>query len=135
MLWVFSLHFQHFNYNLKFLENRGKLPTYFTIMTDFTTWSCIEYISPWSVIDLITLEVIWTDCTNKCKYNYHTNSAIQRSNNFQLSRSYFNKKCNGNCALCKVEKGKIPYLALTWICFPNLRLVLSISVCCCLSDV
>jgi len=33
---------------------------------------CIEYTSPWTVFELITLVVIGTDCTGSHKPNYHT---------------------------------------------------------------
>jgi hypothetical protein len=41
-------------------------------MTNFITYNCIEYISPWTGFKLTTLVVIGTDCIGSCKSNYHT---------------------------------------------------------------
>ena len=40
-------------------------------MTNFTTYCCIQYTSPWIKFELTTLVVIGTDCTSNCKSNYH----------------------------------------------------------------
>jgi len=49
-------------------------------LTDFITWCCIEYTSPWTEFELRTLVVIGTDCTCSCKSNYHTISTTTASN-------------------------------------------------------
>jgi hypothetical protein len=41
-------------------------------LTNFITYSCIEFTSPWEGFELTTLLVIGTDCTSSCKYSYHT---------------------------------------------------------------
>ena len=41
-------------------------------LTNFITECCIEYTSPWNGFKLTTLVVIFTDCTDNCKSNYHT---------------------------------------------------------------
>ena len=41
-------------------------------LTNFITYNCIEYISPWWELELTTLVVIRTDCIGSCKSNYHT---------------------------------------------------------------
>jgi hypothetical protein len=40
-------------------------------LTNFITWSFIEYTSPWAGFELTNLMVIGTDCTGSCKSNYH----------------------------------------------------------------
>jgi hypothetical protein len=45
-------------------------PTCRKSLTNFITWSCIEYTSPWAGSELTTLVAIGTDCT--CKSNCHT---------------------------------------------------------------
>ena len=41
-------------------------------LTNFITYCCIEYTSPWTQFELTTLVVIGTDCIGSCKSNYHT---------------------------------------------------------------
>ena len=41
-------------------------------LTNFITWCCIEYTSPWAKFELTTLVMTGTDCTGCCKSNYHT---------------------------------------------------------------
>jgi hypothetical protein len=41
-------------------------------LTNFITYCCIEYNSPWLVFELTTLVVIDTDSMGSCKSNYHT---------------------------------------------------------------
>jgi hypothetical protein len=49
-----------------------KPPTCRKSLTNFITWCCIEYTSPWTGFELKSLVVIGTDCTSNCKSNYHT---------------------------------------------------------------
>jgi len=35
--------------------------------TNFITYYCMEYTSPWTAFELTTLVVIGTDCTGSCK--------------------------------------------------------------------
>ena len=51
---------------------RRKALTCCKSLTNFITWSCIEYILPWAGFKLTTLVVICTDCIGSCKSNYHT---------------------------------------------------------------
>jgi hypothetical protein len=41
-------------------------------LTNFITYCCIEYTSPWTGLKLTTLVLIGIDCTGSCKSNYHT---------------------------------------------------------------
>ena len=47
-------------------------------LTNFITYCCIEYTSPWTGFELATLVVMGTDCigTCSCKSNYHTIKTI-----------------------------------------------------------
>jgi hypothetical protein len=40
-------------------------------LTNFITYCCIEYTSPWKGFELTTLAVIGTDCTGNCTSNYY----------------------------------------------------------------
>ena len=63
--------------------------TFLKSLTNFITWCCIEYTSPWAVFKLTTLVVIGTDCIGSCKSNYHTTTTAQ------LRRLFItNAKCN-----------------------------------------
>ena len=50
---------------------RRKPPICRKSLTNFITYCCIEYISPWVVFEPKTLVVIGTDCTDSWKFNYH----------------------------------------------------------------
>jgi hypothetical protein len=49
-------------------------------LTNFITYSCIEYTSPWAGFEFTILVVIGTDCIGSCISNYHviTNMMIPR---------------------------------------------------------
>ena len=72
-------HFQqHFSYivAVSFIgggnwSTRRKPSTCRHSLTNFITWCCNEYASPWTGFELTTLVVIGTDCTGSCKSNYH----------------------------------------------------------------
>ena len=54
------------------VEEAGKkLPTCRKSLTNFITYHCIDYTSPWMGFEITTLVVIDTDCTVSCKSNYH----------------------------------------------------------------
>ena len=53
-------------------STRRKPPTCCKSLTNFITYCCIEYTSPWVGFQLTTFVVIGTDCTGSCKSNYHT---------------------------------------------------------------
>jgi hypothetical protein len=48
--------------------NRRKSPSCRKSLTNFTTWCCIEYTSPWMRLERTTLVVIHTDYTDTCKF-------------------------------------------------------------------
>jgi hypothetical protein len=57
------------------LGNRStqkKPPTCRKSLTNFIAYCCIEYTSPSARLELTTLVVICSDCTGRCKSNYHT---------------------------------------------------------------
>jgi hypothetical protein len=49
-------------------------------LTNFITYCCVEYTSPWMGFELTTLVVIGTDCTGSCKSNYHTITTMTAPN-------------------------------------------------------
>ena len=49
-----------------------KPPTCRKSQSNFITYCCIEYTSPWTGFELTTSVVIGTDCTGSWKSNYHT---------------------------------------------------------------
>ena len=49
-----------------------KTTTYRKTLTNFITYCCIKYPSPWTGFEITTLVVIGTGCTGSCKSNYHT---------------------------------------------------------------
>jgi hypothetical protein len=51
---------------------RRKPQTYRTSLTNFITYCCIEYTSPWAGFELPTLMVMGTDCTGSCICSKHT---------------------------------------------------------------
>ena len=53
-------------------ESRRIPPTCRKSLTNFFTICCIEYTSPWTGFELMTLVVIDTDYTDSCKSDYHT---------------------------------------------------------------
>ena len=53
------------------MSTRGKSPTCHKSPTNFITWCCIEYTSPWAGIELTSVVVMGTDRTGSCKSNYH----------------------------------------------------------------
>ena len=53
------------------LVEETRLPEETSDMSQVTDKRCIEYTSPWGMID--------TDCTGSCKSNYHTNTATTAS--------------------------------------------------------
>ena len=40
-------------------------------LTNFITWCCIEYTSPWAGFELTTLVMIGNDYIDSCKFNCH----------------------------------------------------------------
>jgi hypothetical protein len=54
------------------LNTQRKPQTCRKLLTNFITWCCIEFTSPWAGFQLTTLVVIVTDCTGIWKSNYHT---------------------------------------------------------------
>jgi hypothetical protein len=50
--------------------------------SDFITYCCNEYTSPWTGLELTTLVVIGTDCTGSCKSNYNTIMTMTAPPNF-----------------------------------------------------
>ena len=64
-------------------------------LTNFITYGCIEYISPWAGFELTTSMVLGTDCAGSCKSNYHTIRATSASCNVSKERnkhSFFKTK-------------------------------------------
>jgi len=53
-------------------STRRKPPTCCKYLTNFITYCCIEYTSPWVGFKLTTLVVIGADCIGNCKSIYHT---------------------------------------------------------------
>jgi hypothetical protein len=53
-------------------SNQRKSPTCHKSLTNFVTYCCIEYTSPWTEFELTTSVVIDTDCIGRRKSNYHT---------------------------------------------------------------
>ena len=47
-----------------------KPPTCCMSLTNFITYCCIKYTSPWTGFDLSTLVMIGIDCTRSCKSSY-----------------------------------------------------------------
>ena len=56
----------------------GKPQTCLKSLTNFITYYCIEYTSPWTGFELTTLVMIGTDCTCSWISNYHiiTNTTV-----------------------------------------------------------
>ena len=52
-------------------STRTKQPTCCKSLTNFITWCCIKYTSPWTGFEITTLVAIGKDCTSNCKSNYH----------------------------------------------------------------
>jgi hypothetical protein len=50
-------------------STRRKLPTCRKSLTNFITYCCIEYTSPWTWLELTTLVMIGIYCTGSCKSN------------------------------------------------------------------
>ena len=82
MVWLYGVyrHFQqYFSYIVlpSFIggwnmSNRRKQSTCPKLLTNFITFCCIEYTSPWKGFELTILALICTGCTDRCKSNYHT---------------------------------------------------------------
>jgi hypothetical protein len=53
-------------------STHGKPPACRKSLTNFITYGCIEYTSPWTWFELINLVVIGTNDTGNCKSSYHT---------------------------------------------------------------
>ena len=93
VMWLLSItcllfgHFQqYFSYIMavNFIGggNRSTLrkpPTCHKSLTNFITWCCIEYTSPWAGFELTTLVMIGTDCIGDCISNYQTITATTAS--------------------------------------------------------
>ena len=74
------------------LSTQRKPQTCRKLLTNFITWCCIEFTSPWAGFQLTTLVVIVTDCTGIWKSNYHT-MTTSTAPSFQLKDfSYFSQK-------------------------------------------
>jgi hypothetical protein len=61
-------------------STRGNPPTCRKSLTNFITFCCIEYTSPWSWFELKNLVGIGADYTGSCKSNYHTITTTTTSN-------------------------------------------------------
>ena len=59
------------NFNTR-RRNLKKTSACQTSLTNFTTYCCIEYTSPWAWFELTTVVEISTDCIVSGKSNYHT---------------------------------------------------------------
>ena len=53
-----------------------KPPTCRKSLSNFITQWCIEYTSPFTGVELTTLVVVDTGCTDCCKFNYHTSRPL-----------------------------------------------------------
>jgi hypothetical protein len=59
-----------------------KLPTCRKSLTNFVTYCCIEYTSPWTGFELTKL--IGTEYTGSCKSNYHTITTMTTPDHFEF---------------------------------------------------
>ena len=59
--------------------NRRKPQTCHKSLTNFITYCGIDYTSPWTGFELVTLVEIGTDCTGSCKSNYHVTTTAPPS--------------------------------------------------------
>jgi hypothetical protein len=69
-------------------STRRKPPTYSKSLTQFITYSCIEYTSPWSGFKCKTLVVIGTDCIGSS--NHHTITTTMAHSEILEGRTYVN---------------------------------------------
>jgi hypothetical protein len=59
-------------------------------LTNFITYCCIEYTSPWTCFKLTTSVVICTDCIGSCKSNCHSITTTTVPHQFyEITINYF----------------------------------------------
>ena len=95
-LWCLTYFQQYFSYIVvvSFIGggNRStwrKPPTCHKSLTNFITWCCIEYTSPWSRFEITTLVVIGNDCMGSCKSNYYTTKTTMAPYEHQHRRKWY----------------------------------------------
>ena len=64
-------------------------------LTNFITYCCIKYTSPWTRIELTTLLVIGIGCTGSCKSNYHTITTTMAPDSCEVYSIFYSVFSNG----------------------------------------
>ena len=108
-----GLYQQYFSYMevVSFIDvgNQIKPLTCPKSLTNFITYSCIEYTLPWARFKLTTLVVIGTDFIGSCQSNYHTITTMmppRRNINLNKTR-YIILKRKSKCDIIRPSKNRI----------------------------
>ena len=94
-------------------STRIKPPTCRKSLTNFITYYCIVYTSPWAGIVLTPLVMIGTYCTGSCKSNHHTTTTMKK----EYACAFWYKLCD------RMVVG----FTTTWAIIPTITKVVSLN--------